>query len=330
MADRPEAGSLLLVESLCLGAPAARRREAAAKPFEDTLRACYAEAPKRGEASPTAVRGAIGGYRHFAYRCLRRHQPEALTENAETLADWMLGYQRRGRRHLLPESFFAGLPSQLAADEEAEDGDLPDWQEPPASRRSRRTLTQRQRIVHAMARLAAENGYASLSVPAISGEAGISNQTFYQEFDSKQEAFMATIEEVSGRALAHAGRAFAAQDDWRRAIGAAVWALVCVAVAEPYFGRLAFFEVSAAGPVGLDHADAIVDRFAGYLSRQQAAVSAPPMPQPLLEAICGGIWTVIATELSNDRLDGLRGLAPELADFALVPFGPAGAAAAQA
>ena len=141
-----------------------------------------------------------------------------------------------------------------------------------------------------------------------------------KEFSGKQEAFLAAIEETSERALEHAGRAFAAQDDWRRAIGAAVWALVCLAVAEPYFGRLAFLEVSAAGPVGLDRADAIMDRFAAYLSRQEPAAGAPALPRPVLEAICGGIWKVIATELSHGRAEGLCALAPELADFALLPF----------
>ncbi len=318
VAAAPQAASLVVIDSLSLGSVAARYRQASMVRFEETLRKCYADEPERGEAPELAVRGAVGGYRQVVYRCLRRGRPEQLRECAEELADWMLGYQRPGRGHLLHPSFFAnqatarsgpGSDTQLTSS-------LPGWDEPPDSRRSRRALTQRQRIVRAVGRLACEHGYANLSIPAISAAGGVSNQTFYQEFANKQEAFFAAFDELAEMALTAAAEAFGAEEEWRAAFAAALAALLAFVSDEPYFAQLAFLELSAAGLPGLDRADLMMDRLLAFLM--------PPEPNRLpgtvMEAIGGGIWTVIETELSHKRGAQLRELVPGLTDFALTPF----------
>jgi AcrR family transcriptional regulator len=320
--EAPGAASLAVIEPLCLGETGARHRRRTAERFEATLRDCFAEEPERGEASSLAVRGAIGGYRHVVYRCLRRDRPKQLRDSAEELADWMLCYQRRERDNLLPLSFFAEQEKMHRERSSAWDQEfaLRSWAEPPDSRRSRRALTQRQRIVRALGRLACERGYQKVSVPAISGAAGVSNQTFYQEFSNKQEAFMAGFEELSEQALRAASEAFAAQAEWIRGVGAAITALVGFIAVEPYFSRLAFLELSASGPPGLDRADAMMDRFLAWLAPPALPAGVNPLPEAVVEAIGGGIWTVFETELSEGRAEQLPKLAPQLVDFALVPF----------
>ena len=69
----------------------------------------------------------------------------------------------------------------------------------PARRSGRRrppsrdpdSLDKRERIVCAATELAFERGYEALSIPAIAAAAGVSNQTFYDHFPGKQEAFLA-------------------------------------------------------------------------------------------------------------------------------------------
>jgi AcrR family transcriptional regulator len=320
----PKAASLVAVESLCLGSAAASRREASAARFEVTLRKCYAVEPGDGEVPEVAVRGAAGGYRQVVYRCLRRGRAEQLGECADELADWVLSYRYQGRAHLPPSFFFQegaerkaaqGGPEQIPA--------LPGWEEPPDSRRSRRALTQRQRIVRAVGRLACERGYANLNMSAISAAAGVSNQTFYQEFSNKQEAFLAAFEELGGRALAASAAAFAIQEDWRNGFAAALAALLSFIATETYFARLAFFELSAAGPAGLDRADGMMDRFLAHLDPPQTAGSPSGPPEVVRRAIGGGIWAAVEIELSHGRGGHLSELAPSLADFALIPFGAA-------
>lgn len=324
MAATPEAPSLVLVESLCLGSAGAEHRESTGARFEQTLRECYDEEPERGEASELAIRAATGGYRQVVYRCLRARQPKMLIDRANELADWMLSYQRLGREHVVGEAFFGGLQeAQRGMGAGGATPDLPGWDEPPDSHRSRRALTQRQRILRAIARLAAERGYANLSVPTISGGAGVSNQTFYQEFDSKQGALIAAFEELSERALGLAMEAYTEQDEWPRAAAAALSALLSYVATEPYFARLAFFELSAIGPAGLDRADAMMDRVVAFLEPREPLEQTRKLPAVVLHALGGGIWAVIEAEVGHNREDGLPALAPELTDFALLPFGSA-------
>src|SRR5262249_5226220 len=136
-----------------------------------------------------------------------------------------------------------------------------DWTAAPDSRESRATLTQRERILHATAQLAARRSYAELTIPAISAAAGTSNQTFYEHFDGKEQAFIAAFDVLCDRALMATLAASGRETDWWRAIEAGFEALLEHVVAEPLFARIAFFEVPAAGQTALDHADAAISRF---------------------------------------------------------------------
>jgi AcrR family transcriptional regulator len=318
----PAAASLVLVDSLSLGTAGAERREAAAARVEGILRESFEEEPGRGAVSALTLRGIAGGLRRIAYRSLRSGRPELLAEHADELVEWAFGYQRAGTGHERVEPSVAAAPPAASATE-AEDGDeqAPGWDEPPSSPRSRRTLTQRERIVRAVARLAAEKGFASLSVPAISGAAGVSNQTFYQEFAGKQEAFLAAFDNLAELALRQAVPAFQAQREWPQAVAAAVGALLSFLAANPLFARLAFFELPAAGLVGLERAEAASERFTAFLQPEAVPPGIQAPPQVVIEAIGGGMFTLIQHEVSHGRIEALPQLGPEIAGFALVPYG---------
>ncbi len=110
-------------------------------------------------------------------------------------------------------------------------------------------MSQRERIVRAAARVVVENGYDSLSIPAISAAAGTSNQTFYEHFISKREAFLAAFEIVAADALRLTLEAFRERGDGPEAIGAALRALLEHIAEHRMFARLAFFELPTAGPI---------------------------------------------------------------------------------
>ena len=65
---------------------------------------------------------------------------------------------------------------------------------------------QRERIFDAVANLTAEKGYAALSLEEIVSEAAISLQTFYEHFENKEEAFLATFEMGHAKATAAVNR----------------------------------------------------------------------------------------------------------------------------
>jgi AcrR family transcriptional regulator len=64
------------------------------------------------------------------------------------------------------------------------------------------TSVQRARMLRAMAEITAERGYVDTPVAAVIERAGVSRETFYQQFASKQDCFVAALEETIGRLAA--------------------------------------------------------------------------------------------------------------------------------
>ena len=175
-------------------------RNGAAEAFDLMYRQSFDQAPERGEVSERTIRAINGGIRGIVYRRLRGGQPEQLRDHLEELVEWGLLYQRPGGvnnflRAIGLQGLFEGSPTQQATVG-------PDWKEPPDSARSRSTLSQRERILRATAIAAGERGYSSLTIPAITAVAGVSNQTFYAHFKDKQEAFGTSLYLLGQRALA--------------------------------------------------------------------------------------------------------------------------------
>lgn len=308
IASESAAARFVLVDSLALGAAAVAHREAAAERFEALVAQSFAS---EGRAlSALQARAVVAGWRRVGYRALRAAEPARLAEQVPELVGWALGY-RGGAEVVVP-------PLQPVCGPEPELG----WSQPPGGEDARRALSQRQRIVRATAQLAAEGGYESLRIPAISERAGTSNETWYEHFGSKREAFLAAFDELAARALAISSAAFEAEDRWSAGIAAGIAALLDHIAAEPIFARIAFFELAAVGPVGLQRSDLALEAFTAYLRPESFGASAPRQVPPIaVDAIGGGIWAAIQHELAHGRAHSLPQLAPQLAALALTPFG---------
>lgn len=315
--EEPAAASLAAVDSLTLGAAGVAHRDRAAESFEALVQQSFDHSPSELEVSPTTVRAIVAGIRGVTYRRLRGGHAAELPGTVDELVDWALAYQ-------LPESdvtrraIAAAEVPQTDAEAEATDATAPGWDEPPDSRRSRAELDQRERIVRAAARVVVERGYEALSIPAISGAAGTSNQTFYEHFPSKRDAFLAAFEILSAEALRRSVTAYARQGQAPEAIGAGLRAMLEYIAGNELFARLAFFELPTAGPRALDRADATLDLFTAYL--RNSPELGPPLPESIMEAIPSAIWAVIQHEITQGRLATLPQLAPEAARIVVGSF----------
>jgi AcrR family transcriptional regulator len=318
--EEPAAARLTAVESLTLGTAGVAHRERASEGFEALVQQSFDHSPTEHEVSAMTVRAIVAGIRGVAYRRLRAGHPEELPQLVEVIVDWALSYQRVESGAVARAAGAAGAPTSI---EFAEESDELGWEEPPDSPRSRTTLTQRERIVRAAAGVVVERGYEALSIPGISAAAGTSNQTFYEHFASKRDAFLAAFETVSAEALTLSVAAFAAAPDGPEAIGAGLRAMCEYVAGHHIFARLAFFELPTAGPTALDRADAIMDAFTAFLRPGQAPSGiGGPVPDAVLEAIGSGIWSVIQHEIAHGRGEQLPELAPELTRIALAPLSP--------
>lgn len=316
LAEESAAATLVVVDSLSLGPAAIGPRERAAGVFEVMFRQSFERSDGKAEApSDLAVRAVVTGIRRVVYRCLRAGCPEEVSDHLDALLDWALSYQGPAppssppvpRRPQAP-------PAPRPRDEEL------GWEEPADSPQSRATLTQRQRIVRGAAQVAAEKGYVSLTIPAISAASGTSNQTFYEHFDGKEQAFLAAFDELAGQALRATAGASNGGGDWQTSVERGMRGLLEHLVAEPVFARLAFFELPTAGAAALDRADLAVQRFTAFLEPEALPEELTAMPPVVVEAIGGGMWAVIQHEIAAGRLSSLPQKAAEISAIAMRPF----------
>jgi AcrR family transcriptional regulator len=179
------------------------------------------------------------------------------------------------------------------------------------------TRAQRERILRALAESMAEKGYVATSVADVLRVAGVSRETFYQQFSSKQDCFMSAYEAAVETLLA--GISAAAGDDrapddrmarLRRAFGAYLEGLA----AEPALARLFLLEVYAAGPDALERRAKAQARFVELVTRAFHARGAEE--RFACEALVAATSSMVTTRLAADDLDGLRALEAPLADLA--------------
>lgn len=193
---------------------------------------------------------------------------------------------------------------------------------PAAQRRLLPRVSQRERLLDAMAQTVSEHGYATTSVADVLKVARISRRTFYEQFIDKEDCFLAAYDAVTALCEARVGEAYRAEPAWVDGLARAYEALLGVLAAEPSFGRLAVVEVLAAGPRALNRRDETLRRFTCFLEGLRAEVeSVTPPPQLVAQAIGGGIYELIYSRLVREEPEELPSLAGELLHFTFMLLG---------
>ncbi|MGH2863968.1 MAG: TetR/AcrR family transcriptional regulator [Solirubrobacteraceae bacterium] len=323
-AREPETTSLLVLGAFGAGARARERRRLAIAALERAIQAMR-DGDTRAQPTDLTLKFVLGGIREVTAARLREGRAQELPEIAEELAAWAGCYPRR-------------VPPALEAPP-ASPEDSPGAGAPPASERARRAegrlpsgrsdlprqfvvKSQRERIVDATAAIVAEQGLAALTIPEITRRANVSNQTFYDIYSSKHEAFLGAQKVGMHQALGIAVQAYEAQgEDWARAVDAGARALLEYLASEPAHAHLTLVDTFAACPEAIEIRNAGVSAFVSYLRPGYALSGASgEVPAIAAEAVAGGIWQVLHHYIENDCLGGLIGAAPQLTYFALSPF----------
>jgi AcrR family transcriptional regulator len=250
--ERPAALRLVAVELTAAGAAGIARRERLLAQLAEPLLAELGEQA----SSRLLARSMVGAMLRMLYARARRgggvRRPRrgVVTELAEGVSGWA---RRCADRDELP--VLAG----------AEVEELP---EPPTGGRAPGTLSlssraierrglprgegnvsrsfvvhsQRERILDALANLAAAKGYGATTIPEIVREAAVSVQAFYEHFSGKEDAFLVAYEIGHRKALAIVERAYEAHDSWPEAVCAGTTTLLGFLASEPAYAHLALVD----------------------------------------------------------------------------------------
>jgi AcrR family transcriptional regulator len=192
-------------------------------------------------------------------------------------------------------------------------------------------LDQRVRLIDAVPRVAAERGYAAMSVADLVKGAAVSRTAFYKNFADKGECFAAAHEAGHERLFEVLVRECDAEATIEGRVEASLAAALDALAADPDTARLLFVEAPSAG-------EETALRYHEWLGRYGTLLraAAPDLPQRAIPApevegvIVGGIASRVGSEILHGRAKKLRDLTTPLVEYVLAFYGAAEPAAPSA
>ena len=121
--------------------------------------------------------------------------------------------------------------------------------------------TQRERILNAMIELTAKEGYHAVSIANVSGRAGVSSATFYEQFEGKEACMLAAYRAVTARAFERMQPPDAAFEHPEDAARSALDGLMGALREDPNGGRVLFNEALAGGPLMREERKQVLTEF---------------------------------------------------------------------
>jgi AcrR family transcriptional regulator len=191
------------------------------------------------------------------------------------------------------------------------------------------TRSQRQRLLAAVVRVTAANGYESTSVADILEEAGVGRESFYELFEDKKDCLLAArgilVDDLSATVAEVYNRPGAAAERIRNALAAMLeWF-----AADPAATRVIFVELAAVGAASRELFQADFARFTKLVDDGlPQAEPVPGLPRATALAIAAALARIYE-EVVRERTVELPRLLPELTYEVLVPLVGEEAAAEQ-
>jgi AcrR family transcriptional regulator len=326
-ADRePASARIVLLESLAAGPVVRVEHEKLRRAMEAAMETYLDEAAVDGMQLEIPARSLLGGLGNVVAMRVFRGETGRLIGLLDDLEAWLRSYAMpAGRRRHQGDWTAMGreLWSPVEPERSVLDERLP---------RGRAALSpavvaseQRQRVLAAVALLAREKGYTAMTVADIVATAGITREAFYEQFRSKEDAFLATQAYALQTSVSRSAGSFFGEESWPDRVWNGVMALLHYFGSVPHLAALDVVESYAAGSASIQRSFEARMAFTlfledGYRQRPEAEV----MPRLCSEAIAGAALEPLRHQTVADRADQALELAPQIVYIALAPFmGPA-------
>jgi AcrR family transcriptional regulator len=174
--------------------------------------------------------------------------------------------------------------------------------------------SQRSRMLLAMAAAMADKGYAGTAVADVIKRAGVSRETFYQQFSSKLDCFLSAFDSAGEVLLARLGETPGTGDEapielFDRAFGVYLDALA----SQPALARVFLVEVYAAGAEAMARRAALQ---AGIVDRMAALLGvATDRDRFACEVLVAAVGALVTGPLVAGDLDALQHLRERVVDL---------------
>ena len=180
---------------------------------------------------------------------------------------------------------------------------------------------QRARIIDALAEETSEKGYRSVTVADVVKRAAIARNTFYENFRSKEDCFLAAQELAMSAALERVITAAGQRGSWPQQVRAGLAAFLEYITAEPALARACLVESLAAGPRAVEYYEESQQAFVSlFRLGRDVSPRGTDLPKTLEEAIIGGVYWIVYQRLAISDASSVGELLPEVVEFALTPY----------
>lgn len=180
---------------------------------------------------------------------------------------------------------------------------------------------QRERLLAAMIDAVVDIGYNALTVQNVLTRAGISRPTFYEQFEDKEDCFLAAFDAAAGRMRRRVEAAMAeAGPSWRDQLHGGLVGLLGFVADEPREARAVIVEARASTPAGLRRRDEMLDHYAACIDALVREDLEEPPSAIAAAGVVGGIESVLYTRLQRHETEELDELLPSLMYFAVLAY----------
>lgn len=171
----------------------------------------------------------------------------------------------------------------------------------------------------AIASLSAEQGYEATKIADIVKRAGVARKTLYDNFDGKEDLFLAALSSFLDDVKAAVEDACsAAEGAWRERVQAGLEAFLRVVGEQPEAARMSMIESLSASPSASARHDAAVREFVALLKQTTPAQTG--LPDTLEETLVGGVVWVVSQQIRRGDAKAAPELLSELSEFVLSPY----------
>jgi AcrR family transcriptional regulator len=195
---------------------------------------------------------------------------------------------------------------------------------PPGRQRLSRQFIaahQRSRIIAALAEETTASSYRAVTVADIVRRAGIARNTFYENFASKEDCFLATQDLAVGEALRRVVEAAGAEETWEGRLAAGLGAFLAYVAEEPALARTCIVESLSAGDAARERYERSLQAFVPLFEiGRKMSSQREQLPGTLEETLIGGIFSVVYRRIVLGETEQIERLLPDLLDFALIPY----------
>jgi AcrR family transcriptional regulator len=290
----PAAASFVISDGYAAGPAAWKTLDRSMGAIEELARVRYGETRERAGTPDGLIAAQIGAVQEIVRSRLRDGNAAGLTEAIPELMDLLQAYRPP------PEALRLSTRSPSFGPESTDSHDDAD------------------RVLRAFALVVAERGYGGVTIAEVARRGAMSPTTFYANFRDKEDALLGAIDSTMAQMTTAATTAFGRNTDWASGIRGAIGSMLNFLASRPAMAHLLTVDIFSGGAGAMRRREEGMWQIKGLLAGGHLA--APKAPKVTVEAILGGVMTLIRKRILENGPDALPALAPVCTYFALAPF----------